>query len=213
VRGPVGLPEQLRRGVMGTKKPADLVGTVRTAAAAKRVCLALAKHYGATLRYGLTSTTVPMLAAALDALGIQDRDTFLYNCAITVGDVVYLPFRLGSSMWRTPVQQVAIVAHECQHVRQGGDAHLLFWLRYFTSKAHRAEYETSALAVEMEVYYRLTGVFLAVKEQALRLSWYGISAKDSLVVAKHLAIVRNMLERGGEVCGQVKVIATALGAA
>jgi hypothetical protein len=183
----------------------NLVGKVRSGAAAKRVCLALADHYGATIKYGPTSATVPVLAAALDALGVQDRETFLYNCAVTVGDVIYLPFRLGPSAW-TPAAQVAIVAHECEHVRQGGDAHLLFWLRYFTSKAHLAVFETAALAVEMEVYHRLTGVFLAVKEQALRLSWYGIGTKDSLVVAKHLAIVKDTLERGGTVSSAMRVI-------
>jgi hypothetical protein len=194
---------------MANGKLVDLVGKVRSGAAAKRVCLALAKHYGAALKYGPTSGTVQVLAAALDALGVDDRETFLHNCAITVGDVIYLPFRLGPSAW-TPEQQVAIVAHECQHVRQGADAHLLFWLRYFTSRAHRAEFETSAVVAEMEVYWRLKGIFLSVKEAASRLSWYGVGSKDIRVVEKHLAIVKDTLQRGGEVSDQIRVIAAAL---
>lgn len=193
-----------------TAKLVDLVGKVKTGAAAKRVCLALAKHYGAYIKYGPESATVQALAAALDAIGVKDRELFLRTCAITVGDVIYLPFRPGPNDWY-PEAQVAIVAHECQHVQQGGDAHLLFWLRYFTSKAHRAEYETSATAVEMEVYWRLAGRFLDVKEQASRLSWYGVGKADIAVCAKHLAIVQNTLQRGGEVSEQIKVIAKAIG--
>ncbi|MDD5542831.1 MAG: hypothetical protein PHX83_06620 [Acidobacteriia bacterium] len=190
-------------------KLVDLVGKVKTSAQAKRVCLALAKHYGATIQYGPTSATVKTLAAALDAIGVKDRETFLYNCAITVGDVIYLPFKLGPSAW-TPAQQVCIVAHECQHVKQGGDAHLLFWLRYFTSKAHMAVFEVAALSAEMEVYWRLTGYLFDAKNLAASLSWYGVGKKDIAVCAKHLAIVENTLQRGGEVCDQIKVIAKAL---
>jgi hypothetical protein len=175
--------------------------------------LALAKHYGASIKYGPESETVQALAAALDAIGVKDRETFLFNCAITVGDVIYLPFRPGQEA-AVPgfglVAQVAIVAHECQHVKQGGNDHLLFWLRYFTSKAHRAEFETSALAVQLEAYYRLVGVMLDVKALAGTLAWYKVGKADIAVVAKHLSIVKNTLKRGGEISDQMRVIVKTL---
>jgi hypothetical protein len=196
---------------MTTTEIVDLIGKVRTATQARRCCAALAAHYGATLRYGPDSTTVQVLAAALDALRIEDRGKFLANCAITVGDDVYLPLRVGNSRVWSYNEQVALVAHECQHVRQGGDAHLLFWLRYFTSQAHRATFETAALAAEMEVTWRLSGIMPDPRELADRLAWYRVGATDRRVAARHLAIVRDTLARGGEVCDQIRVIAEALG--
>lgn len=194
-----------------TTKLINVVGKVNSGAVAKRVCTALAKHYGATIKYGPDSGTVQVLATALDAMGVKDKATFLRSVSIAVGDTIYLPFRIGEGSAAAPFKQVAIVAHECQHVKQGGDAHLLFWLRYFTSKAHRAEFETSAMAVELEVYYRLTGAMLDVKTLAGKLGWYKVGAKDIAVCAKHLAIVKNTLLLGGEVSDQMKVIVKTIG--
>ena len=193
-----------------TTKLVNIVGKVRTGADARRVCGALAENYGATIKYGPTSGTVKALAAALDAIGVQDKDAFLANVSITVGDVIYLPFKVGvTGKWPWPAQ-VAIVTHETDHVEQGGDEHLVFWLRYFTSKAHRAAYEAPALAAELEVYHRLTGYMMDVVGLAKGLEWYKVGAKDIAVTAKHLAIVRNTLERGGEVSDQMRVIVKAL---
>jgi hypothetical protein len=95
-------------------------------------------------------------------------------------------------------------------VRQGGNEHLLFWLRYFTSKAHRALLETTPMAVELEVYYRLTGFMLDVSGLAKRLGWYKVSRADIAVAAKHLAIVQNTLQRGGEISDQMRIIVKVL---
>ena len=188
----------------------NVIGKVNSGAATKRVCSALAYDYGATIKHGPTSGTVKALAAALDAIGVQDKDAFLANVSITVGDVIYLPFKIGvTGKWPWPAQ-VAIVAHETEHVWQGGDEHLVFWLRYFTSKAHRAAYEASALAAELEVYHRLTGYMMDVVGLAKGLAWYKVGKEDIAVTAKHLAIVRNTLERGGEVSDQMRVIVKAL---
>jgi hypothetical protein len=189
----------------------NVIGKVNSGAATKRVCLALADDYGAMISYGPTSGTVKVLAAALDAIGVQDKAKFLENVSIAVGDVIYLPFKPGVPSNKYPLPaQVAIVAHECEHVEQGHDGWIEFWLRYFTSKAHRAAYEAPALAAELEVYYRLTGRMLDVKGLAKGLEWYKVGAKDIAVTAKHLAIVKNTLERGGEVSDQMKVIVRAL---
>jgi len=191
-----------------TAKLVDLVGKVKTGAAAKRVCLALAKHYGATIKYGRGEPLIGVFGAALNALGIKNKTQFVNHCAITVGDAIYLPFKPGDS--QPPWRQVATVAHECRHVQQGADDHLLFWLRYFTSKAHRTEFETSALSVDMEVIYRLKGYLCDPYAFAEILAWYNVRSKDIAVCAKHLAIVKNTLQRGGEVSEQIRVIAKAL---
>lgn len=188
----------------------NVVGKVNSGAATKRVCSALASGYGATIKYGPTSGTVNVLAAALDAIGVADKEKFLANVSITVGDTIYLPFRVGATGKYPYPAQVAIVAHECEHVKQWDDDGAAFWFRYFTSKAHRAAYEAAALAVELEVYYRLTGRMLDVQGLAKGLAWYKVGAKDIAVTAKHLAIVRNTLLRGGEVSDQMKVIAGVL---
>jgi hypothetical protein len=188
----------------------NVTGKVKSGADAKRVCLSLAKHYGASIKYGPDSETVQVLAAALDAIGVTDKRAFLRNVSITVGDTIYLPFQIGVSGRFPWTAQVAVVAHECEHVFQGGFKHLLFWLRYFSSKAHRAEYEVEALAVELEVYYRLTGFMLDVNGLAKGLAWYKVSKTDIAVVAKHLAIVKNTLKRGGEISNQMRVIVKTL---
>jgi hypothetical protein len=188
----------------------NVVGKVNSGAATKRVCKALADEYGADIKYGPTSGTVKVLAAALDAIGVSDKDAFLAGCSITVGDTICLPFKVGAAGKYPYPAQVAIVAHECEHVRQGNDEWMTFWIRYFTSKAHRAAYEAAALAAELEVYYRLTGRMLDVKGLAKGLEWYKVGKTDIAVTAKHLAIVRDTLLRGGEVSDQMKVIAKVL---
>ena len=199
-----------------TTQPINVVGKVNSGAATKRVCKALADEYGAAIKYGPTSGTVKMLAAALDAIGVADKDAFLAGCSITVGDTFYLPFRVGAAGKYPYPAQVAIVAHECEHMRQGNDKlenwfdWIMFWRRYFTSKAHRAAYEASALAAELEVYWRLVGRMLDVKGLAEGLEWYKVGKSDIAVTAKHLAIVRDTLLRGGEVSDQMKVIAKVL---
>jgi len=189
----------------------NVTGKVKTGAAAKRVCLAIAEDYGAMIKYGPTSGPVKALAAALDAIGVQDKTKFLENVSITVGDVIYLPFKPGvpSNKYPWPAQ-VAIVAHETEHVIQWDNDGAAFWLRYFTSKAHRAAYEAEALAAELEVYYRLAGFMLDVNGLAKTLAWYKVSKTDIAVVAKHLAIVKNTLKRGGEISDQMRVIVKTL---
>lgn len=188
----------------------NVVGAVCCPTVTKRVCKALADAYGATIKYGPTSGTVKVLAAALDAIGVRDQADFLATCSITVGDVIYLPFKVGATGKYPYPAQVAIVAHECGHVVQWDDDGAAFWFRYFSSKAHRAAYEASALAAELEVYWRLTGRMLDIQGLAKGLAWYKVGAKDIAVTAKHLAIVRNTLLRGGEVSDQMKVIAGVL---
>jgi len=189
----------------------NVVGAVSCSAVTKRVCKALADEYGATIKYGPTSGTVEMLAAALDAIGVQDKEKFLKNVSITIGDVIYLPFKVGAAGKYPYPAQVAIVAHECEHVGQGEDeGYVPFWYRYFSSKAHRAAHEASALAAELEVYYRLAGRMLDVQGLAKGLGWYKVSKADIAVTARHLAIVRDTLLKGGEVSKQMKVIAKVL---
>jgi len=192
-------------------KLVNIIGKVNSGAATKRVCSALADNYGATIKYGPTSGTVKVLAAALDAIGVADKDAFIDGCSITVGDVIYLPFKPGvpSNKYPWPAQ-VAIVAHECEHVIQWDDDGAAFWFRYFSNKAHRAAYEAAALAAELEVYYRLVGRMLDVQGLAKGLAWYKVGKADIAVTAKHLVIVRNTLLRGGEMSDQMKVIAKVL---
>jgi hypothetical protein len=193
-----------------TTQLVNVIGKVNSGLATKRVCSALADDYGAMISYGPTSGTVKVLATALDAIGVQDKAKFLENVSITVGDVIYLPFKVGAAGKYPWPAQVAIVAHECEHVEQGHDGWMGFWPRYFTSKAHRAAYEATALAAELEVYYRLTGRMLDVVGLAKGLEWYKVGKADIAVTAKHLAIVKNTLERGGEVSDQMRVIVKAL---
>lgn len=193
-------------------KLVDLVKRGDTAAAAAAGCAALAQRYRATIKYGPEEPLVGALGAALDALGIQEREAFVRTCAITVGDTIYLPFRPGkgkgkAAVWRG---QIATVAHECEHVRQGGDHHLEFWLRYFTSEAHRTEYEVAALAVQMEVQWRLTGCCPDPGELAAGLEWYRCGADNRAIAAKHLAIVAHTLTLGGEISGQIRALAKVL---
>jgi hypothetical protein len=203
--------EKKGRTVMATRQLVNLIGKVRDGSDARACCEALAAHYGAVLKYGPKEPLVGVLGAALEALGVKSKKAFVGSVAITVGDTIYLPFRVGVETVKfSLVTQVAIVAHECEHVRQGGEQHLEMWIRYFTSKAHRAEYEAKALAVTMEAWWRLTGSMPDALVLAQSLEWYCVSKADIRVTAKHLAIIANTLRQGGEICGQMKVIAKAL---
>lgn len=171
-----------------------------------KVCKALLKSRKATLHYGPESKGIQLVAKALDLIGIADQEDFLKRCCITIDHDIYTFFKLGDKA--IPVNlQVAVIAHECKHVDQ---ADIIFFLDYLTSTAHRARYETEALAVQGEVMSRLTGKIFNPAEYAKKLAWYNCSAADIKVSTKQLTAIVKTLKQGAEISDMIAVITKAV---
>lgn len=187
-----------------------LTGSVKDAETCKKICKAMLTAYKATAHYGPDEPIVGLLGSALEKLGVEDKEDFVKNCCVTIMRDIYLNFHIGTD--DLPYEtQIAIVAHECEHVAQGRkDGVAVFFMRYYTSKAHRAEYEAQALAINLEVLYRLTGKMPDLRKMAEKLLWYKCSATDVVVVEKHLAIISNTLLKGGVISDQMRIITRAI---
>lgn len=171
-----------------------------------KVCKALLKSRKAIWNYGPDCKEIQIIAKALDLIGIADHDEFLKRCCITIDHDIYTFFKLGDKA--IPVNlQVAIIAHECAHVSQ---ANIIFFLDYLTSTAHRARYETEALAVQGEVMSRLTGQIFNPTEYAKKLAWYNCTAVDIKVATKQLTSIVKTLKQGAEISDMIAIIANAV---
>lgn len=188
----------------------NLVNQVNTSEKCIKVCNALAKAYNAHIKYGPEEEIIGYIASALDCLKIEDKKTFLSKCCITIKDNIYMNFKPGDTTLPF-YTQVSKVSHELKHVKQGRNAGWAeFWADYFVDHPHRALYETDALSEELEVLYRLTGRKPNIEEMSKSLLWYKCDSSDVKAALKHLSIVANTVERGGEVCEQIKIIKSTL---
>lgn len=101
------------------------------------------------------SAVMEAAAALLEALKIQDKETFLKRFTTTLGRTIYIPFEIGVeneyySLWG----QVRVCVHEHQHIEQGDrDGWVIFGGRYLTSTSYRANYEAEAYGCDMEMEF------------------------------------------------------------
>jgi hypothetical protein len=188
-----------------------LTNLVTDAETCKKVCAALAAAYRAHIKYGPEEPLIGIIGTALEKMGVEDKEDFLKKCSITINRDIYLNFRIGDSSIPYSAQ-IATVAHECEHVAQGRKIGVaVFYMRYFSSTAHRSEFEARAFAVSLEVLYRITGKMPDIEKLASRILWYKCTDTDAQIIEKHLAIIANTLSRGGIISDQMRVITKALG--
>lgn len=158
----------------------------------------LCKKYDAKIADKSDAVSMQMVAFTLEVMGIQRADRFMENYATTVGTIIYLPFRLGSTAAGDPPlnKQVEVLFHEFHHVRQYQKEGRKFFARYLTSSSKRTWYEARALHVSMESQWFLAGRLENTDKMADKLRAYGCTKGDIRTVAKHLKIASSAVRRG-----------------
>lgn len=122
---------------------------------------------------------------------------FLERYATTIGKRIYLPFIPGevSDRWSL-VGQVAVCAHEHQHVEQLNRDGLRFLLGYITNTSRRAVYEVEAYRTTLELQWFLTGSMADPDGYADGLVNYGCRASDVETARKTLELAADSVRAG-----------------
>jgi hypothetical protein len=149
-------------------------------------------------RYKRSSWEMIFLNFALSRLGITEKDEWLNRYATILGQNVYLPFVPGTMTKRWDLKdQVACIAHECQHGFQMKKEGSSKWnYLYFSSSAKRSNYEADAYSTSLEVYHYL-GVALDPVETAKTLFNYGCKKDDVETVKLRLVLFERLVQKGG----------------
>lgn len=141
------------------------------------------------------SQLMALVASFLDAIGVVDKDDFLHNYSTTFGNVIYIPFSVGSGdLWN----QVTILTHELSHVLQFKHSSAEFMLRYICNKSDRANYEAEAYSTDLELRV-WNGETPDVAQSAQSLLSYGLGQHYVEFMTKYLEIRLDVYRQGGEI--------------
>lgn len=160
----------------------------------------MSDRFGARVEQKGTSGAMQAAATALALVGIQSREQFLSEYVTTMGRTVFVPYEVGSVGAWSPWQQIATMAHECQHIvqhdRTGLVAHSL---DYLTSQAARTRLEAEAYTTSMELHHWHYGSIEGwwMNERAKGMRHYGVSDLDQAVLRLHLMAAAPTIRRGG----------------
>lgn len=144
---------------------------------------------------GFQSTTA--FHTALKVMGVRKISEFLGRHAITVGNMVYLPFDLEDDNRTSVLRRVEVIAHELVHVTQSHrDTFAGFGVNYTLSKSKRAHYEAEAFHADIELHYAFTGQKYDVSKFTNMLGDYRLRWVDKRVVERHLDFVNSYMVKG-----------------
>lgn len=158
------------------------------------------KEYGSKVVQKDDSLTMKAAAELLNALGIQDKETFMKTFTTTLYETIYIPFELGVeepgghyTLW----SQIRVCVHEHQHIVQGNrDGWPVFASRYLASSSYRAGYEAEAFGSDMEMEYWKTKQIIDIPSRAAILKSYGCSTTDIDMTVSMLKIRATMVSHG-----------------
>ena len=127
-----------------------------------------------------------------------------YATTDELGRKVYIPFEPGdgSSVWSL-WEQIAVLAHECQHLHQADEAGvggtIANMAEYVFDTSARTRHEATAYTTSAELHWWRYGVledwWLANRAEALRS--YGVSDDDVRHIHAHLLSAAATIRRGG----------------
>jgi len=147
-----------------------------------------------------------LIAMFLEKVIGLDVDTFMNEYSTSLGRRIYIPFEIGESTDRFPLDtQVVICTHEHQHVVQYRKDRIAFVIRYLADRAQRALYEAEAFRCNLEIENFLHGKVPRVEGYAAGLKNYGCTDDDVAVVEKALRLSKQTIEAGGITTASSKV--------
>jgi hypothetical protein len=169
-------------------------------------CAHMARECRASVRPKADAWEMRAAAAGLHVLGVfglhvPSAEDFARRYVTTLGRTVFVPFEPGDasgpwSLW----EQMMVIAHECEHIRQRAMRHLgAFEIDYLTSGALRAQLEADAYRCNMELHRWRFGDVPAGMPHALAstLLAYGCTRADVEVCELHLRSSAETSRRGG----------------
>lgn len=172
------------------------------AAAVKAFWAHMQKEFGTSVVLKSSSDMMEVVGQFLDAIGIQDKETFLTRFTTTIGKTIYIPFEIGTpgehyDLWR----QLRVCVHEHQHVVQGGrEGWATFSAQYVSSSSWRAGYEAEAYGSDLEMEYWKLGPGLDIESFILQrtqgLKAYGCSDEDILMAQAMLRVRADVTKTG-----------------
>lgn len=155
-------------------------------------------EFGSAVEQKNDALVMQVAAQLLDVLDIQDKEQFMKDFVTTLGETIYIPFKIGVedgrwSLW----SQVRVCVHEHQHVVQGNrDGWVEFGSKYLTSSSFRASYEAEAFGSDMEMEFWRTGLILDIDQRASVLKSYGCTDGDIEMVKQILNIRAEVVKQG-----------------
>lgn len=161
----------------------------------------MARSYGASIAPKASSQTMRAAGAALRVLGVGLGDRWLTDVVTTMGATIFVPFAIGERGGRwSPWEQIAVIAHECQHVHQHARDGLIGpGLAYLLDTAHRTAHEAEAYVTSAELHWwrygSLEGWWL--EHRATAMHGYGVSDRDVSYMRAHLLAAAPTIRRGG----------------
>src|SRR5262245_36467716 len=108
-------------------------------------------HFGTTVIDKRGAVEMRLVARALDALGILNRERFLDSFATTIRRRIYLPFEIGGGDQGDLWHQIVLCVHEHQHVVQHDRRGLRYEIAYLTDRTERARLEAEAYRCHLEL--------------------------------------------------------------
>ena len=138
-----------------------------------------------------------IIARALSWMGIANRDKWLNNYSLTLGNKIYLSFPPGTAR-PSYINQIRVITHECEHPNERRRHRPLIRhdYRYVRSRAYRAGIEVKCLIAEMEIIHYLTGQLLKPSDLADSLRFYGLESKHIQSVKEQLEEAAKLVKRG-----------------
>jgi hypothetical protein len=159
----------------------------------------MSRAYGATIAPKASSAAMKAAGAFLRAFGFGLGARWETHVVTTMGRTIFVPFDLGVGGVWSPWEQIATIAHECQHVHDGTAGGLARDLGYLFSTSDRTHAEATAVVTSMELHWWRYGTIERwwTRTRAEALHGYGVSDADVEHIFAHLLAAAPTVRRGG----------------
>ena len=159
----------------------------------------MAVAFNASIRPKAGAWTMDAAGGFLRLFGFGLGKRWDTHVVTTMGRTIYVPFELGSGGFYSPWDQIAVLAHECQHVHDGTVGGILRDIRYLVSTPDRTHTEAMANVASMELHHWRYGAIEHwwTRARADAMHGYGVSAADVEVMRTHLLAAAPIVRRGG----------------
>ena len=135
----------------------------------------------------------------LDTLGIIDKETFLKRCSTTIGNRIYLHFRIGDPAYPYAYQR-SLIVHELTHSFDYSRLGIEFMARY-ADPAERAEkWEYRGYLAQITMEYKCDGIIPDTRALSQNLvTYYACKQENADTMKVLLDVGFEAVVNGGEI--------------